>query len=89
MSTAVPMTSEITMKYVGERNREMVSGLTSAVWSGSAYFSAVGFGLLRHLNVAYVNIFLITAVMYLIGVFWYTLLINDYNRKEIAGEIVH
>ncbi|MGZ4057101.1 MAG: MFS transporter, partial [Bacteroidia bacterium] len=55
MSAAVPMTSEITMKYVGEGNREMVSGLTSAIWSGSAYFSAVGFGILRHLDVAYVN----------------------------------
>ena len=89
MSTAVPMTSEITMRYVGERNREMVSGLTSAIWSGSAYFSAVGFGLLRHLEVAYVNIFLITAVMYMVGVFLYSLLIKDYNRKELAGLIVH
>lgn len=89
MSTAVPMTSEITMKYVGERNREMVSGLTSAVWSGSAYFSAIGFGILRHLNVAYVNIFLITAAMYLVGVAWYALLIVDYNKKEIAGLISH
>ena len=89
MSTAVPMTSEITMKYVGERNREMVSGLTSAIWSGSAYFSAIGFGILRHLDVAYVNIFWITAGMYLIGVFWYSLLIMDYNRKELAGLIVH
>ena len=89
MSTAVPMTSEITMKYVGERNREMVSGLTSAIWSGSAYFSAIGFGLLRHLNVAYVNIFWITAGMYIVGVFWYTLLINDFNRKERAGLIMH
>lgn len=89
MSTAVPMTSEITMKYVGERNREMVSGLTSAIWSGSAYFSAIGFGILRHLDVAYVNIFWITAGMYIVGVFWYTLLINDFNRKEKAGLIIH
>ncbi len=89
MSTAVPMTSEITMKYVGERNREMVSALTSAIWSGAAYFSAIGFGILRHLDVAYVNIFLITAGMYLLGVIWYTLLIADYNKKEMAGLIVH
>ena len=89
MSTAVPMTSEITMKYVGEGNREIVSGLTSAIWSGSAYFSAVGFGILRHLNVEYVNIFLITAVMYIIGVFWYTLLIRDYNKREKSGLIIH
>ena len=73
MSIAVPMTTEITMKYVGERNREMVSGLTSAIWSGSAYFSAVGFGILRHLNVAYVNIFLITAPLpYILLVYSFT-----------------
>ena len=87
MSAAVPMTSEITMKYVGEGNREMVSGLTSAIWSGSAYFSAVGFGILRHLDVAYVNIFWITAGMYSVGVFLYTMLIRDYHRREKAGLI--
>lgn len=89
MSIAVPMTTEITMKYVGERNREMVSGLTSAIWSGSAYFSAVGFGILRHLDVAYVNIFLITAALYFIGVFFYTLLIVDYNKRESLGMIAN
>ncbi len=89
MNAAVPMTSEITMKYVGERNREMVSGLTSAIWSGSAYFSAIGFGILRHLDVEYVNIFWITAAMYLLGVFWYSLLIKDYHKKETSGMIVH
>jgi predicted MFS family arabinose efflux permease len=89
MSAAVPMTSEITMKYVGEGNREMVSGLTSAIWSGSAYFSAVGFGILRHLDVEYVNIFWITAAMYCVGVFLYTLLIRDYHKRENAGLINH
>ena len=87
MSAAVPMTSELTMKYVGESNREMVSALTSAIWSGSAYFSAIGFGILRHLDVAYVNIFLITAGMYIVGVFWYSLLIRDYTKREKAGLI--
>lgn len=89
MSTAVPMTSEMTMKYVGEGNREMVSALTSAIWSGSAYFSAVGFGILRHLDVDYVNIFLITAGMYIVGVFWYYLLVLDYHKREKAGLIGH
>jgi MFS family permease len=87
MSAAVPMTSEITMKYVGEGNREMVSALTSAIWSGSAYFSAVGFGILRHLNVAYVNIFWITSGMYCMGVTLYVMLIRDYNKREQAGLI--
>jgi MFS family permease len=87
MSMAVPMTSEITMKYVGERNREMASGLTSAIWSGSSYFSAIGFGILRHWNVEYVNIFWITAGMYIIGVLTYIALIKDYNKREKAGLI--
>ncbi len=89
MSMAVPMTSEITMKYVGERNREMASGLTSAIWSGSYYFSAIGFGILRHLEVEYVNIFWITAGMYVIGVLMYILLLKDYSRREKAGLIAH
>ncbi len=82
MSLAVPMTSEITMNYVGEANREMVSGLTSAIWSGSAFFSALVFGVLRHMNIAYVNIFLITAVLYIFGVFMYYLLILDFNKRS-------
>lgn len=85
MSAAVPMTSEITMKYVGERNREMVSALTSSIWSGSAYFSAIGFGILRHLNVPYVNIFLITAAVYIVGVTMYYFLLVDYYKKEKLG----
>jgi MFS family permease len=87
MSAAVPMTSEITMKYVGERNREMVSALTSSIWSGSAYFSAIGFGILRHLDVPYVNIFLITAAVYILGVTMYYFLLVDYYKKEKAGVI--
>lgn len=87
MNIAAPMTSDITMKYVGERNREMTSGLTSAIWSGSTFFSAIIFGILRHLNVDYVNIFLITALMYTIGVIWYIVLIHDYDKREKAGLI--
>src|SRR6218665_870748 len=87
MNIAAPMTSDITMKYVGERNREMTSGLTSAIWSGSTFFSAIIFGILRHLNVNYVNIFLITAALYSIGVVWYIFLIRDYHKREDEGLI--
>jgi MFS family permease len=87
MNIAAPMTSDITMKYVGEANREMTSGLTSAIWSGSTFFSAIIFGILRHLNVDYVNIFLITAGLYTIGVIWYMILIHDYDKREKAGLI--
>lgn len=85
MSAAVPMTSEVTMKYVGQRNREMVSALTSSIWSGSAYFSAIGFGILRHLNVNYVNIFLITAATYVVGVTMYYFLLVDFYKREKLG----
>ena len=85
MSAAVPMTSEVTMKYVGPRNREMVSALTSSIWSGSAYFSAIGFGILRHLQVNYVNIFLITAVTYIVGVTMYYFLLVDFYKREKLG----
>ncbi|MCW3071439.1 MAG: hypothetical protein JWO44_1329 [Bacteroidetes bacterium] len=87
MNIAAPMTSDITMKYVGARNREMTSGLTSAIWSGSTFFSAIIFGILRHLHVDYVNIFLITAALYSIGVVWYIILIHDYDKREKAGLI--
>jgi MFS family permease len=87
MNIAAPMTSDITMKYVGEANREMTSGLTSAIWSGSTFFSAIIFGILRHLDVDYVNIFLITAALYSIGVIWYIILIRDYDKREKAGLI--
>ncbi|MCW3102037.1 MAG: hypothetical protein JWO09_477 [Bacteroidetes bacterium] len=87
MNIAAPMTSDITMKYVGARNREMTSGLTSAIWSGSTFFSAIIFGILRHLDVDYVNIFLITAALYSIGVVWYIILIHDYDKREKAGLI--
>lgn len=85
MNIAAPMTSDITMKYVGERNREMTSGLTSAIWSGSTFFSAIIFGILRGLDVDYVNIFLITAGMYMIGVVWYVILIRDHDKREKEG----
>lgn len=37
------------------------------------------------MNVAYVNIFLITAAMYSVGVVWYIILIKDYEKRERAG----
>jgi MFS family permease len=87
MSMAVPMTLEITMKYVGEKNRELVSGLTSAIWSGAACISAIGFGIFRHLNISYVNIFFITAVLYSIAVALYKILLRNFDKKIKAGLI--
>ncbi len=87
MSMAVPMTLEITMQYVGERNREMISGLTSAIWSGAACISSIAFGIFRHLDISYVNIFYITAVLYFFAVILYKLLLRDYNKRMEAGLI--
>jgi hypothetical protein len=87
MNMAAPMTSELVMSYVGERNQEMVSALTSAIWSGSWYISARGFKLLRETGLDYGYIFMITAAIYAIGVIWYHLLIRDYHRKLEAGLI--
>lgn len=87
MNMAGPMTSEMVMNYVGKRNQEMVSALTSAIWSGSWFISSRIFMHLRDSGFAYVNVFLITAALYGIGVVWYYFLILDYNKREKMGLI--
>ena len=82
MNMAGPMTTEIVMNYVGKKNQEMVSALTSAIWSGSWFLSSRIFKLLRENGVPYVNVFLITAGLYGIGVIWYYFLIMDYHQKD-------
>ena len=81
MNMAGPMTSDLVMKYVGEKNREMMSALTAAVWSGSWFISSKIFQVLRQVGLQYVYVFLITAGLYLFGVFMYYLLILDYEKK--------
>lgn len=87
MNLASPMTSEIVMNYVGSKNQEIVSALTSAIWSGSWFISSRIFKLLREAGYEYVSVFLITAALYALGVVWYYFLILDYIRKEKAGLI--
>lgn len=87
MNMAGPMTSEIVMNYVGKRNQEIVSALTSAIWSGSWFISSLLFKMLRETGFAYVNVFLITATLYGLGVVWYYFLILDYQKKEKLGLI--
>lgn len=82
MNMANPMTSELAMYYVGERNREMTSAMTGAVWSGSWFFSAIIFSRLRAADVGYAPIFYITAALYGIGVIGFYRLINRYERRE-------
>jgi MFS family permease len=85
MNMAGPMTSDLVMKYVGEKNREMMSALTAAVWSGSWFISSIIFQVLRQIGLQYVYVFLITAGLYLFGVLMYYLLILDYEKKIKLG----
>lgn len=82
MNMAGPMTSEVVMNYVGERNREISSALTSAIWSGSWYISSRIFKILRENEFAYVKVFMITAALYALGIFLYYLLILDFEKKH-------
>lgn len=82
MNMAGPLTSEMTMYYVGEKNREMLSALMSAIWSGSWFFSSILFGILRNWQFKFSTIFYITAGLYVVGVWLFYLLINEYFKKE-------
>lgn len=81
MNMAGPMTSELTLNYVGERNREMISAINASIWSGCWFVSAKIFSVLREAEVAYSNIIFITVVLYVVGVAWYYGLIKAHERK--------
>ena len=85
MNMAAPMTSELTMNYVGEKNQEMLSAVMAAIWSGSWYFSSQIFRFLTEAGFPYAYIFYITAALYAFGVFMYYLLILDYQKKTIKS----
>lgn len=67
MSMAGPVTSELTMLYVGERNRELISAGNGAIWSGAWWIAAKTFEFLRSHEIPYWQVFLVTALLYLIG----------------------
>ena len=85
MNMAGPMTSEIVMNYVGKKNREITSALTSAIWSGSWVLSGFMVTVLLSWNLSFGNIFLITAMLYAFGVILYYLLILDYKKRVEQG----
>jgi hypothetical protein len=87
MNMAGPMTTELVLKYVGPRNREITSALISAIWSGSWVLSGLMVTVLFSQGFQFVNIFLITALLYGFGVIMYYLLILDYNKREAKGLI--
>ena len=88
MNMAGPMTSELSMNYVGPRNQEMMSALSASIWSGSWFVSAQIFSALLAAGLAYAEVFFITAALYAVGVILYHFLILDYQkRKQAASEI--
>jgi hypothetical protein len=81
---AAPITSELTLKYVGEKNQELISAFNSSIWSASWFISAKIFQYLRSLDFPYYKIFIFTAILYTIGVILYYYIIQDYqNRKQL------
>ncbi|NNC95704.1 MAG: MFS transporter [Chitinophagales bacterium] len=87
MNIAGPMTSELTLYYVGKKNRELVAALNASIWSGSWFFSASLFQVFRQMEISYSSIFLITASLYIVGISWYFVLIQKYNKRKKDGLI--
>lgn len=83
MNMAGPSTSELSMSYVGERNRELMSACNGAIWSGSWWLAARVFENLRAHQLPYWQIFLITAALYLVGTISYLGLIRAVERREV------
>jgi hypothetical protein len=70
------------MNYVGKKNQELISALSSSLWSASWFVSAKVFEWLRLLQFRYYEIFLVTAALYVIGVILFGLLIHEYETKK-------
>jgi len=87
MNMAGPMTSELVLNYVGKKNREITSALTSAIWSGSWVLSGIMVTVLFACQYDFVHVFLITSLLYAFGIIMYYLLILDYNKREEEGLI--
>lgn len=82
MNMAGPSTSELSMTYVGERNRELMSACGGAIWSGAWWLAARVFQALRAQEIPYWQVFLATAVLYSIGTVSYLGLIRVVERRE-------
>lgn len=82
MNMAGPSTSELSMNYVGERNRELMSACSGAIWSGAWWVAARVFEILRSHHLPYWQVFLTTSVLYLIGTFTYIGLIRAVEKRE-------
>ncbi|MCX6868593.1 MAG: hypothetical protein NTV46_20780 [Verrucomicrobia bacterium] len=85
MSMAGPSTSELTMTYVGARNRELVSACNGAIWNGAWWLAARTFEILRTHHLPYWQVFMATATLYLIGTFSYLRLIRCVEHRETSS----
>lgn len=85
MNMANPITSELTMYYVGSRNRELVSALNASIWAGSRFFSSQIFRWMRNMEFDFATIFLTTAALYALATTWYLFLVRDFNNRKAAG----
>lgn len=81
MNVAGPMTSELTLNYVGPKNRVLVSALNASIWSGSWFVSAQIFSALRESGVSYANIIFMTVAFYSVAVLWYHHLIQRHENE--------
>lgn len=82
MNMAGPSTSELSMSFVGERNRELMSACSGAIWSGTWWLAARVFEILRVNHLPYWQIFLMTALLYFIGTFSYLGLIRSVEQRD-------
>jgi len=82
MHMAHPASNELMMNYVGKKNQELISALSSSFWSASWFLSAKIFEWLRLLNYRYYEIFLITAALYVIGVIMFAFLIREFDARK-------
>ena len=82
MHMAHPASNELMMNYVGKKNQELISALSSSLWSASWFISAKIFEWLRILDFRYYEIFLITALFYVFGVILFGFLIKEHEKNE-------
>ncbi|MBW6457726.1 MAG: hypothetical protein K0B52_01045 [FCB group bacterium] len=88
MNMASPITSELVMKYVGPRNRELISAIETGLWNASWFISAKIFQLLRGMDLPYYKIFIITATLYSVGTLTYLALVRRYDRRENGEKVL-
>jgi predicted MFS family arabinose efflux permease len=88
MNMAAPSTSELSMTFVGERNRELMSACSGAIWSGAWWLAAKVFEVFRSYELPYWKVFLTTAVLYLIGTFSYEGLIRAVENRKSEDDVL-